>query len=62
MIQDILHSFRGLAKRPGFALLAILTVTLGIAVNTAMFTIVNGVLWKPFPFPEQDRLVRFSEA
>ena len=62
MIQDILHSFRGLAKRPGFALLAILTVTLGIAVNTAMFTIVNGVLWKPFPFPQQDRLVRFSEA
>ncbi len=61
MLQDLIHSIRALSKRPGFSLLAILTIALGVGVNTAMFTIVNGVLWKPFPYPQQERLVRFNE-
>jgi predicted permease len=61
MLQDLFHSIRALAKRPGFTALAILTIALGVAVNTSMFTIVNGVLWKPFPYPDADRLVRFNE-
>ena len=57
-----MHSIRALFKRPGFSVLAILTIALGVGVNTAMFTIVDGVLWKPFPYVQSDRLVRFSES
>ena len=62
MLQDLVYSARTLLRRPGFALLAVLTVALGIGINTAMFTVVNGVLWKPLPYPQSDRLVMFSEA
>jgi putative ABC transport system permease protein len=61
MLQDLLHSLRALKKRPGFATLAVLTIALGIGVNTAIFTIVNSVLWTPYPYPESERLVRFRE-
>ena len=61
MLQDLMHSIRALFRRPGFTLLATLTIALGVGVNTAMFTIVNGVLWKPFPYPASERLVRFNE-
>jgi len=60
--QDLVYSARTLLRRPGFALLAILTVALGVGINTAMFTIVNGVLWKSMPYPEADRLVMFNEG
>ncbi len=62
MLQDLAFSARTLLRRPGFALLAVLTVALGIGINTAMFTIVNGVLWKPLPYKDSGRLVMFSEA
>jgi predicted permease len=62
MLQDLIHSLRALFKRPGFSVLAVLTVALGVAVNTSMFTIVNGVLWKPFPYSQSERLVRFNES
>jgi putative ABC transport system permease protein len=62
MLADLLFSLRTLLRRPGFALFAALTVALGIGVNTAMFTIVNGVLWKPLPYADADRLVMFNEA
>ena len=61
MLQDLVHSVRALRKRPGFSALAVLTIALGIGVNTAMFTIVNSVLWKPYPYPDSQRLVRFNE-
>ena len=60
--QDLGFSVRALRKRPGFALLAILTVALGLGINTAMFTIVHGVLWKPLDYVDADRLVTFNET
>ena len=60
--NDLVYSARTLLRRPGFALLAILTVALGVGINTAMFTIVNGVLWKAMPYPDSERLVMFNEA
>ena len=61
MLQDLRFAVRSLRKRPAFALLAILTVALGIGINVAMYTIADGVLWKPLPYVESDRLVKFSE-
>jgi predicted permease len=61
VLQDLVHSLRALRTRPGFSVLAVLTIALGVSVNTAMFTIVNSVLWKPYPYADSDRLVRFRE-
>ena len=52
------RSLRGVLRRqPGFALFVVLTLAIGIGANTAVFTVVNGVLLKPLPFPDSDRLV-----
>ena len=57
LLKDIRYGIRGLAKRPGFAAVVILTLALGVGANTAIFSIVYGVLLRPLPFPEQERLV-----
>ena len=57
LVQDLRFGARSLLRDPGFALVAILTLGLGIGVTTAMFTVVNGVLFRPLPFFEPDRLV-----
>ena len=54
--QDVRHSLRLLARRPGFALIVILTLALGVGANTAMFSVVHGVLIRPLPFPNAERL------
>ncbi len=57
LVQDLRFGARSLARDRGFALVAILTLALGVGVTTAMFTVVNGVLFRPLPFFEPDRLV-----
>jgi putative ABC transport system permease protein len=55
---DIRYALRTLAKNPAFALVAILTIAIGIGATTAIFSVVNALLLKPLPYPDSDRLVR----
>ena len=57
MMQNMRYALRTLAKSPGYAAVTILTLALGIGANTAIFSVVNGVLLKPLPYPRSDRLL-----
>ena len=56
-MQNMRYALRTLAKSPGYAAVTILTLALGIGANTAIFSVVNGVMLKPLPYPRSDRLL-----
>src|SRR5215813_9361760 len=61
LIQDLKFALRGLIKRPGFAVIAVMTLALGIGSSTAIFSVVDAAMFKGLPYQESDRLYHMWE-
>ena len=62
IINDIRHGFRTLLKRPAFTVLAVITLALGVGATTAIFSVVNGLLLRPLPYHDDQRLVTLGQS
>lgn len=60
LLQDLRYAVRGLRNQPGFAVLAVLTLALGIGATTTMYSVIYNVLFNPFPYVDADRVVAFQ--
>src|SRR5437870_10420837 len=60
LVQDLRHGIRRLLRAPGFTIVTLLTLALGIGANSAIFSIVNGVILRPLGYPRPDQLMHLS--